>query len=77
VANGPAAPGTSPLVFVREHTNCFAVLQRFDTAGWHLGTDVERVKGSRESGERDWVLSFLPAASDVSPVSAPPWPEGQ
>ena len=38
----------------REHTNCFAVLHRFDTAGLHLGTDVERVGGTEESGERDW-----------------------
>jgi formate hydrogenlyase regulatory protein HycA len=38
----------------REHTNCFAVLHRFDAAGGHLGTDVERVEGSRDSGQRDW-----------------------
>jgi formate hydrogenlyase regulatory protein HycA len=38
----------------REHTNCFAVLHRFDPAGRHLGTDVERVEGTRESGTRDW-----------------------
>jgi len=41
-------------VIVRENTNCFAVLHRFDTAGRHLGTDVERVNGTRDSGERDW-----------------------
>jgi hypothetical protein len=38
----------------REHTNCFAVVHRFDTAGHHLGTDVERVEGTQDSGERDW-----------------------
>jgi hypothetical protein len=38
----------------REHTNCFAVLHRFDSAGCHLGTEVERVEGARDSGERDW-----------------------
>jgi formate hydrogenlyase regulatory protein HycA len=38
----------------REHTNCFAVLHRFDSAGRHLGTDVERAEGTRGSEERDW-----------------------
>src|SRR5262249_23867797 len=41
-------------VLWREHTNCFAVLHRFDAAGRHLGTDVERVEGTRDSGPRDW-----------------------
>jgi hypothetical protein len=38
----------------REHTNCFAVLHRFDATGQHIGTDVERVEGTWESDERDW-----------------------
>jgi formate hydrogenlyase regulatory protein HycA len=38
----------------REHTNCFAVLHRFDAAGRHLVTAVERVVGSPDSGEWDW-----------------------
>jgi formate hydrogenlyase regulatory protein HycA len=38
----------------REHTNCFAVLHRFDSSGKHVGTDVERVEGTDVSGERDW-----------------------
>jgi formate hydrogenlyase regulatory protein HycA len=37
----------------RQHTNCFAVLHRFDPAGLHLGSDVERVEGTQDSGERD------------------------
>jgi hypothetical protein len=41
-------------LLLREHTNCFAVLHRFDAAGRHLGTDVERVEGTRDSGQRDW-----------------------
>ena len=28
----------------REHINCFAVLHRFDAAGKHIGTDVERLR---------------------------------
>ena len=38
----------------REHTNCFAVLHRFDATGRHLGTDIERVEGTRDSDTRDW-----------------------
>jgi uncharacterized protein CbrC (UPF0167 family) len=38
----------------REHTNCFAVLHRFDAEGRHLGTEVERVEGTRDSRARDW-----------------------
>ena len=38
----------------REHTNCFAVLHRFDTEGRHLETEVERVEGTRDSRARDW-----------------------
>lgn len=38
----------------REHTNCFAVLHRFDPAGRHVRTDVERVEGNRDSDQRDW-----------------------
>jgi hypothetical protein len=38
----------------REHTNCFAMLHRFDAAGRHCGTDVERVEGTQDPGERDW-----------------------
>ena len=38
----------------RQHTNCFAVLHRFDLAGRHLGTDVERVAGTPDSGASDW-----------------------
>src|SRR5262249_23046068 len=38
----------------REHTNCFAVLHRFDSAGRHTGTDVQRVEGTGNSGRRDW-----------------------
>jgi formate hydrogenlyase regulatory protein HycA len=38
----------------RQHTNCFAVLHPFDAAGRHLGTDVERVEGTPDSGQRDW-----------------------
>jgi hypothetical protein len=41
------------LVF-REHTKCFAVLHRFDARGRHLGTDIERVGSTRDSGQRDW-----------------------
>jgi hypothetical protein len=36
------------------HTNCFAVLHRFDAAGKHLGSDIERVEGTEGSGFRDW-----------------------
>jgi hypothetical protein len=38
----------------RKHTNCFAVLHRFDSSGHHLRTDVERVEGTGDSCERDW-----------------------
>jgi hypothetical protein len=41
-------------IIFREHMNCFAVLHRFDAAGRHLSTDVERVEGARDSGRRDW-----------------------
>jgi formate hydrogenlyase regulatory protein HycA len=37
----------------REHTNCFAVLHRFNGSRQHLGTAVERVAGTRDSGEQD------------------------
>ena len=38
----------------QEHTNCFAVLHRFDPQGGHIGTDVERVGGTTDSNEQDW-----------------------
>lgn len=38
----------------REHSNCFAVLHRFDAAGQHLGTDVERIEDTLDSEKRDW-----------------------
>src|SRR5690349_10127522 len=38
----------------QEHTNCFAVLHRFDQFGHHLRTDVERVEGTGGSFRRDW-----------------------
>jgi hypothetical protein len=38
----------------REHTNCFAVLHRFDSAGVHLATEVERVEGTKDTSEEDW-----------------------
>jgi hypothetical protein len=38
----------------RKHINCFAVLHRFDAAGRHLGTEVDHVEGTQDSGERDW-----------------------
>lgn len=38
----------------REHTNCFAVLHEFDSAGHHLGTKLQRVEGTQDSIERDW-----------------------
>jgi hypothetical protein len=38
----------------REYTNCFAVLHRFDAEGEHIGTDVVRVEGTRDSNARDW-----------------------
>ncbi|MBX9585559.1 MAG: hypothetical protein K2X87_35070 [Gemmataceae bacterium] len=41
-------------VIYREHTNCFAVLHRFDATGRHLASDIERVAGTRTSGEQDW-----------------------
>jgi formate hydrogenlyase regulatory protein HycA len=40
--------------FWRQHINCFAVLHRFDAVGRHLGTDVEAVEGTPDSGQRDW-----------------------
>lgn len=41
-------------VIWREHTNCFAVLHRFDSAGRHIDTAVERVEGTRDSNQQDW-----------------------
>lgn len=38
----------------REHSNCFAVLHRFDSLGCHLGTDVEHVEGTNGSEDRGW-----------------------
>ena len=40
-------------IVLHEHTNCFAVLHRFDAAGRHLRTDAERVEGTQDTGERD------------------------
>jgi hypothetical protein len=51
----------------RQHMNCFAVLHRFDAAGQHLGTDVERVEGVQESGKADWstLESMIAALGEV------------
>lgn len=47
---------TSPdcRVIWHEHINCFAVLHRFDSNGRHLGTDIEGVAGTQETGADDW-----------------------
>jgi len=37
----------------RLHTNCFAILHRFDSDGHHLGTDIERLEGIEDSEVRD------------------------
>ena len=42
-------------ILFRRHIDCFAVLHRFDDAGHHLGTDVERVQGTPDSEQRDWL----------------------
>ena len=41
-------------LLLRAHINCFAVLHRFDASDRHLGTEVERVEGTPDSGQADW-----------------------
>lgn len=38
----------------RQCANCFAALHRFDSAGCHLGTAVERLGGTDDSDQDDW-----------------------